>query len=34
MTGNFLFLLGGLILIIAAAAVLGWLIAYLRKRFR
>jgi hypothetical protein len=34
MTGNFLFLLGGLILIIAAAAMLGWLIAYLRKRFR
>ena len=34
MTTNLLFMLGGLMLIVAAAAGLGWLIAYLRKRFR
>lgn len=34
MTGNLLFMLGGLMLIIGAAAMLGWILAYLRKRFR
>jgi hypothetical protein len=29
-----MFMLGGLMLIIGAAAMLGWMIAYLRKRFR
>ena len=34
MTANLMFMLGGLMLIIGAAAMLGWMIAYLRKRFR
>ena len=34
MTANLMFMLGGLMLIIGAAAILGWIIAYLRKRFR
>ena len=34
MTANLMFMLGGLILIIGAAAMLGWIIAYLRKRLR
>ena len=34
MTGNLLFMLGGLMLIIGTAAMLGWILAYLRKRFR
>ncbi|MGY8850619.1 MAG: hypothetical protein ACKVKX_07840 [Pseudomonadales bacterium] len=34
MTANLMFMLGGLMLIIGAAAMLGWIIAYLRKRFR
>ncbi len=34
MTANLMFMPGGLMLIIGAAAMLGWIIAYLRKRFR
>lgn len=34
MTANLMSMLGGLMLIIGAAAMLGWMIAYLRKRFR
>lgn len=34
MTANLMFMLGGLMLIIGAAAMLGWIIGYLRKRFR
>ena len=34
MTANLMFMLGGLMLIVGAAAMLGWMIAYLRKRFR
>ena len=34
MTANLMFMPGGLILIIGPAALLGWIIAYLRKRLR